>query len=70
MRPHLKANYVTTLRKGCPNLKAPPNAAYKCVLLSPLFGGHTTTIPYGLTGPKILCAPEKEERERENGDIT
>ena len=23
---HLKANYVTTSREGCPNLKAPPNA--------------------------------------------
>ena len=64
-RPHLKANYVITPREGCHNLKAPPNAAH----LFPLFGGCTITILRGLTYPKILCVPEKEERKRENGDI-
>ncbi|XP_036979491.1 uncharacterized protein LOC119033462 isoform X3 [Acanthopagrus latus] len=32
-RPQLKANYVTTLRKGCPNSKAPPNAAFFSLVL-------------------------------------
>ena len=27
---HLKANYITTPRKGCPTPKAPSNAAHKC----------------------------------------
>ena len=67
---HLKANYVTTPRKGCPNLKAPPDAAHKCVFLFSLFGGCTATILHGLTYPKILRAPDKEERNRGNGDIT
>ena len=43
-RPHLKANYVTMARKGCPNLKAPPNAPHKCGILFPLFGGCTATV--------------------------
>ena len=41
----------------------------KCSLLFPLFGGWTATILRGLTYPKILCMPEKEESKRENGDI-
>ena len=36
---------------------------------TPLSGGCTATIRRGLTYPKILCTPEKEERMRENGDI-
>ena len=51
---HLNANYVTTLREGCPNLKAPTNAAHKCGLLFPVFGGCTATILRGLTYPNIL----------------
>ena len=31
---HLKAKYVTMLHKGCPNLKAPPDAAHKCSFFS------------------------------------
>ena len=62
---HLKANYVTTPREGCPSLKL-----LQMLLLLPVFGGCTATILRGLTYPKILCAPEKEERKRENGDIT
>ena len=42
-RTHFKANYVTTPREGCPNPKAPPNAAHKCVLLFPVFGGCTAS---------------------------
>ena len=61
---HLKANYVTTPHKGCRN---PPNAALN--LLFPLFGGWTATFLCGLTYPKIICAPEKEEGKRENGII-
>ena len=61
--------YVTTPHKGSPKLKVPPNAAHKCGLLFPLFGGCMATILHGLTYPKILCAPEKEERKRDNGDI-
>ena len=38
------------------------------LLLLPVSGGCTATIHRGLTYPKILCAPEKEERKRENGD--
>ena len=53
-----------TPHEDCPNPKAPPNAAHKCGLLFPLFGGRR---PHGLTYPKILYAPEKEERKRENG---
>ena len=68
-RPHLKANYVTTLREGCPSSRAPPNAPRKCGLLLPLFGGCTATILRGLTYPKILCAPKKEERKRKNGNV-
>ena len=62
---HLKANYVTMLREGCPSSKAPPNAAHRCGLLFPLFGGCTATILCGLTYPKILCMPE---RKTENDD--
>ena len=43
---------------------------FQMLLLSPLFGGCTATIPRGLTYPKILCTPKKEERKRENGDNT
>ena len=57
---HLKANYVTTPREGCPNSKAPPNAGHKCGLLLPVTGGCTATILRGLTYPKILCVPEEE----------
>ena len=32
-RPHLKANYITTLPEGCSNLKAPPNAAFFSLFL-------------------------------------
>ena len=67
---HLKADYVTTPHESCPNSKPPPNAASKCGLLFPLFGGCTATILPGLTYPKILCVPKKEERQRENGSIT
>ena len=59
----LKANYVTTPCKGCPNSKALPNAAHKRILLFPFFGECTTTVLLGLTHPKILCMSEKEERE-------
>ena len=48
--------------KGCPNLKAPPNAPHKCGLLFPLLGGCTATILHGLTYPKILCALKKKEK--------
>ena len=60
---------VSTPLEGCPNLKDPPNAAHNWGLLLPLFGGCTATILHGLTYPKILCMPEKEERKRENGVI-
>ena len=39
------------------------------LLLLPVSGGRTATILRGLTYPKILCAPEEEERKRENGVI-
>ena len=61
---HLKANYVTTQREVCPSLKL-----LQMLLLLPVSGGRTATILRGLTYPKILCVPEKEERKRENGDI-
>ena len=58
---HLKANYVTTPREGCPNQKAPS---------FPVCGGWcTATILCGLTYPTILCVPKKDKRKRENGDI-
>ena len=41
----------------------------RCVLLFYVVGGCTATILRGLTYPKMLCTPEKEERKRENGDI-
>ena len=47
------------------NPKAPPNAAHKCSLLFPVFGGRTATILRGLIYPKILCVPERGERKRE-----
>ena len=31
---YLKVNYITTPRGGCPNLKAPPDAAHKCSFFS------------------------------------
>ena len=58
-------NYITTLCEGCPNSKG----SSKFSFLFPVFGGRTATILPGLTYPKILCAPKKEERKRENGDI-
>ena len=30
----LKTNYVTTMHEGCPNPKAPPNAAHRCSVFS------------------------------------
>ena len=42
---------------------------WRLLLLFCLFGGCTATILHGFTYPKILCAPIKEERKRENGDI-
>ena len=39
------------------------------LLLFPVFGGCTATILRGLTYPKILCTPEKEERKSEDGDV-
>ena len=39
------------------------------LLLLPVSGGRTATILHGLTYPKILYAPEKEERKTENGDV-
>ena len=60
----LKSNYVTTPHETCPSLKL-----LQMLLLLPVSGGRTATILRGLTYPKILCAPEKEERKRENGDI-
>ena len=64
---HFNGNYATMPLKGCHNLKAPPNAARKCGLH---FGGCTATILRGIPYPKVLCAPKKEERKKENGDIT
>ena len=61
---HLKANYVTMPRKGCPKLKAPPNAAHKCSFFSLLFE-DARLLPFrGLTYPKILCAREKGRQEK------
>ena len=40
------------------------------LLLFHLFGRCIPSILHSLTYPKILCAPEKEERKRENDDIT
>ena len=65
----LKANYITMPREGCPSSKAPPNAAHKCGLLLLLFGGCTATILCGLPYPMILCAPENEEKKKENGNF-
>ena len=59
---HLKANYVTMTCEGCGSSKAPPDAAFFPCLV-------TATILHSLPYPKILCAPEKEKRER-GGDIT
>ena len=39
------------------------------LLLFHVFGGCTATILRGLTYPKILCTPIKEEGQNENGDI-
>ena len=39
------------------------------LFLFPVFGGCTATILRGLTCPKILCVPEKEEGKGENSDI-
>uniref|UniRef100_A0A671YNV9 REST corepressor 1 n=1 Tax=Sparus aurata TaxID=8175 RepID=A0A671YNV9_SPAAU len=50
--------------EGCPSLKL-----LQMLLLLPVSGGCTAMILCGLTYPKSLCAPEKEERKRENGDI-
>ena len=72
----LKASYVSTPCEVCPSLKllqmflllsqseAPPD-----VSSSPVSGRCTATILHGLTCPKILCVPKKEERKTENGDI-
>ena len=54
-----------TPHEGCPNLKL-----LQTLLLLPVSGGCTATILHCLTYPKILCVPEREERKRENGDIT
>ena len=53
-RPHVKANYITTLSEGCPNSKAPPNATHKC--------GCPTTILRGLTYTRFFCAPVRERK--------
>ena len=56
-RSHLKANFVPIQRL----LQMQPSF--------PVFGGCTATILGGLTYPKILCAPKKEERKRENAGV-
>ena len=55
---HLKANYVTKLSKSEGSSRCSP----QMLLLLPVFGGCTAAILCGLTYPKILCAPQKEDR--------
>ena len=65
-RPHLKASYVTMLHEGCPNLKAPSNAALFSLFLedAPLLSFMASHIPRFFVRPK-----KKKERKRQNGDI-
>ena len=55
------AYYVTMLHEGCPNSKAPPNAAFFSLFLEDTL----REILCSLTYPKILCVPEKGERKKE-----
>ena len=45
-------------RQGC--IWRPPNAAHKCGLLFPLFGGCTATILCSLPYLKIICTEERQ----------
>ena len=45
--------------RSCPNSKSPLDAAHKCSLPFPVFGGCTAMILRVLTYPKMLCTPEK-----------
>ena len=62
---HLKANYVTTLCRSCPNSKAPPDAAHKCSFFSRfledalLLSLVASRIPRFFTRPK-----KKKEKEK------
>ena len=62
---HLKANYATMPCKGCPNSKAPPNAAHKCSFFSlflkdaPLWSFAASHIPRFFARPK-----NKKQREK------
>ena len=63
-RMHLKANYITTPCEGCPNSKAPPNAAFFSLFLedAPLLSFVASHIP------RFFVCLKKEERKRENSD--
>ena len=60
---HLKANYITTPREGCPNLQGSSKCSQQMLLLFPLFEGCTATIIHGLTYAKILCEPQKRRKK-------
>ena len=71
----LRLSSVSAALRGAFEGQLRHNAAWRLcspqmLLLFPVFGGCNATIIYGLAYPRILCTPEKEERNRENLDIT
>ena len=61
---HLKANYITTPCEVCLSLKL-----LQRLLLLPVSGGRTATIPRALTYPKILCTFTFTGLGVRNGDV-
>ena len=65
---HLKDNYVSMWRKGCPSPEAPPNAAHK-FSSSSLFLEDAPLLSFVASHIPRFFARSKKKKERENGDI-
>ena len=66
---HLKANYVTTLCEGCPNLKAPPNASHRCSFFSLFLEDAPLRSSVASHIPRFFARPKKKKGQREDGEI-
>ena len=59
-RVHLKCNYITMPREGCPNSKSLPNAPHKCALLLPVFW----LLPFVASHmPRFIACPKSRKKE-------
>ena len=61
---HLKSNYVTKPCEGCPDSKAPPNAAHKCSFFSLFL--EDAQLTYFVTSHSPFFARPKKKKDRGN----